>query len=143
MRCKEHDFLEIFAWERAPNSFFLAGALPPHPRQGAAAPGPLPPPNENPVRGLSEHSLLLADAVRRGLHPLQIRGARGGVENGVFCMLSWTLPAPGGEKRKLHGHPRLPWSASPPCAAVSRGKSGFGAQPLGFRSRRGRSRGSF
>ena len=70
-------------------------------------------------------------------------GARGGVENSRFGMLSWVVPPPGGEKRKRYGYPRLPWSASPPPAAVFPGKRISSRQPLGHRSRRGRPRAPF
>ena len=68
----------------------------------------------NPVRGLSEHSLLLGDACfPRGA------GCQGWVENGGFCMLSGTLPAPGARNANfmlipaspgllLHRPPRFP-----------------------------------
>ena len=42
------------------------------------------------------------------LHPLALRGARGGVENGVFCMLSWELPAPGARNADFMEGPAIP-----------------------------------
>ena len=42
------------------------------------------------------------------LHPLELRGARGGVENGGFCMLSWDIPAPGARNANFMEFPAIP-----------------------------------
>ena len=79
----------------------------------------------NPVRGLSEHSLLLGDACfPRGA------GCQGWGWKRWFLHAFRDSSRPGGEKRKLYAYPRLSWIASPPSAPVSRGKRGFCTLPL-------------
>ena len=59
------------------------------------------------MRGLSERSLLIGDAASE-LASRCRGGARGGVVNGGFCMLSWELPAPGARNADFMECPAIP-----------------------------------
>ena len=59
------------------------------------------------MRGLSERSLLIGDAASE-LASRAGWGARGGVENGGFCMLSWKIPAPGARNADFMEYPAIP-----------------------------------
>ena len=60
-----------------------------------------------PVRGLSERSLLIGDAASE-LASRWSGGARGGVENSGFGMLSWDIPAPGARNANFMECPAIP-----------------------------------
>ena len=59
------------------------------------------------MRGLSERSLLIGDAGSE-LASRCRGGARGGVVNGGFCMLSWDIPAPGARNADFMECPAIP-----------------------------------
>ena len=64
----------------------------------------------NPVRGLSERSLLKREAVWSSLEISASPGSegyRGGVENGDFYMLFWILPAQDASNRGISFYPDI------------------------------------
>ena len=72
--------------------------------------GLFPCPVVNPVRGLSQHSLPIRVNSSPWLVDPAARGARGGVENGGFCMLSGVPPASGARNALFIHMPTSPES---------------------------------
>ncbi len=95
-----------------------------------------------PVRGLSERSLLIGDAASELASP-GAEGCQGWSGKQWFWHAFLGHSRPGGEKRRLYGVSRHPWSASPPSAAFFPGKRRLFTQPFCDRSRRGRFSGHF
>jgi len=101
----------------------------------------------NPVRGLSERSLLKREAVwssREISASPGSEGYRGGVENGDFCMLFWILSPQDASNRNFPDLPATGGRSLVPTTPVFPAEGAFNMLPLGgSRPRRGRSRGHF
>ena len=87
-----------------------------------------------PVRGLDEHSLLKRGTVWSSLEisvPLGFWSARGGVENGDFCMLFWTSPAQEASNAVGTDLPATRGRSLSPTTPVFPGEGAFKVEPLG------------
>ena len=86
-----------------------------------------------PVRGLDEHSLFKREAVWSSLEisaSRVLRGARGEVENGNFCMLYWILPSQDASNAKSCDLPATRGRSLFPTTPVFPGEGAFGSHPL-------------
>ena len=88
----------------------------------------------NPVRGLSERSLLKREAVwssREISASPGSEGYRGGVENCDFCMLFWVLPAQDASNRNFCDLPATGGRSLVPTTPVCPAEGAFNMDPLG------------
>ncbi len=100
----------------------------------------------NPVRGLSERSLLKRGTVwssREISVPPGSEGYRGGVENCDFCMLFWILPSQDASNAKFRDLPATGGRSLVPTTPVFPAEGAFEPLPFRHRSRKNRPRGHF